>query len=214
MRGEEKRDAPGGVDRRSSGRGSPRPCGSRDSPSARRRKPPTGQLARARAIATRWRWPPDSRSGRTPNFSDSPTDESSSRAFALRAAASRPASAIGYATFSSAVSTGIRLNVWKTKPKRSRRRSDRSSSERACPSRPSTRTVPPSGRSRRPSRLRSVVLPEPLGPRSATNSPGAIASDTPRTAGTSDSPSRYERERPAASTRAPEDAEFTRPSLA
>src|SRR5262245_55130173 len=37
----------------------------------------------------------------------------------------------------------------------------------------------------------SVDLPEPLAPISATNSPRLISSDTPRTAGTSNSPVRY-----------------------
>ena len=82
-----------------------------------------------------------------------------------------PCSIIGYSTFSAAVSTATRLNDWKTKPKRSRRRSARAFSSIAPTGRPSRSSVPASGRSRRPSRLISVVFPEPDGPCRTRNSP-------------------------------------------
>ena len=50
-------------------------------------KTTSGRLARARAIATRWRWPPERRSGRTPYFPERPTASSSSRARRRRSAA-------------------------------------------------------------------------------------------------------------------------------
>ena len=74
-------------------------------------------------------------------------------------------------TFSSAVSVGIRLNCWKTKPNAFSRSSASSRSPSAARSRPSKKTLPALGRSRAPSSCSSVVLPEPLGPSSATNSP-------------------------------------------
>ncbi len=45
-------------------------------------------------------------------------------------------------------------------------------------SRSPTQTLPPDGCTKPPRMLSSVVLPEPNGPSSETNSPGAISSDT------------------------------------
>ena len=95
-----------------------------------------------------------------------------------------PVGASAASTFSSAVSVGIRLNCWKTKPK-ARSRSSASSPSPSTPrSRPSKRTLPELGRSSAPSSCSSVVLPEPLGPSSATNSPAldleVDAADAPR----------------------------------
>ncbi len=67
---------------RSSSRG--RPVGSSASSSA-------GRLASARAIATRWRWPPESAAGRTFAFSGMPTFSSSSSARARRSLRETPA---------------------------------------------------------------------------------------------------------------------------
>jgi hypothetical protein len=47
---------------------------------------------------------------------------------------------------------------------------------------------PRRGRSRQPAMFMNVDLPEPDGPRSATNSPGSTRTDTPRSARTSVSP--------------------------
>ena len=86
----------------------------------------------------------------------------------------RPAGASFAWTFSRAVSVGIRLNCWKTKPNERSRSSARSPSRSFARSRPSKKTLPLEGRSSAPRSCRSVVFPEPLGPSSATNWPGSI----------------------------------------
>ena len=88
----------------------------------------------------------------------------------------------GISTFSAALSTGIRLCIWKMNPIFSKR--TRSIERRSVTSMPPTDTVPAVGRSIAPMRLSSVVLPEPDGPVTATNSPGAIARSTPSSATT------------------------------
>src|SRR6266545_1172771 len=76
-----------------------------------------GSPTSARAMATRCRSPPDSSSGRWPMRSASPSRSSSLSARARRSARGTPPRYLsGNATFSSTVSRGIRLNVWKTKP--------------------------------------------------------------------------------------------------
>src|SRR5262245_45369375 len=55
----------------------------------------------------------------------------------------------------------------------------------AVMSSPSTRTRPASGFSKPATTFRSVVLPEPLGPRMVRSSPGAMSSETPSSARTS-----------------------------
>src|SRR5262245_17551476 len=62
----------------------------------------SGSFARARAMATRWRCPPESRSGRTASFAESPTRESRSWACCRRVLGGTPLSIIGYSTFSEA----------------------------------------------------------------------------------------------------------------
>src|SRR5437762_4638987 len=74
------------------------------------------------------------------------------------------------------------------------------SSSSFAKSSPSTRTIPPVGRSRPATTLRSVDLPEPDGPITATNSPGRIPSVTPASAATVAWPDAYVRSRPSAST--------------
>ena len=93
-----------------------------------------------------------------------------------------PTGASPASTFSSAVSVGIRLNCWKTKPNALRRSSASSPSPRMPRSRPSKRTLPELGRSSAPSSCSRVVLPDPLGPSSATNWPASICRSTPPTA--------------------------------
>src|SRR5262245_64514258 len=63
--------------------------------------------------------------------------------------------------------------------------------DRCDTSRPFRRYEPAVGRSRQPIKCMNVDLPEPEGPVSATNSPGSIESETPRSAGTSTSPTWY-----------------------
>ncbi len=82
-------------------------------------------------------------------------------------------------TFSRAVRLGTRLKNWKTKPTRSRRKSVRSRSDREPRSVSPTSTRPESGRSMPLTRLRSVDLPEPDGPRTATRSPADTDAEAP-----------------------------------
>ena len=91
-------------------------------------------------------------------------------------------------TFSRAVNRGSRLKFWKTKPIRRLRTQARSVSDSRVTSPPSISCRPDVGRSRKPSRLISVVFPEPDAPISATISPRAIESETPRSTGTSIDP--------------------------
>jgi hypothetical protein len=89
---------------------------------------------------------------------------------------------------SRAVSVGIRLNVWKTKPSDPARRSASSSSPSVPRSRPSNASRPELGRSRPPSSISSVDLPWPVGPWIARNSERAIVRSTPSSARTVDVP--------------------------
>ncbi len=94
----------------------------------------------------------------------------------------------GRATFSATVSSGMRLKNWNTKPVLSRRVSVRASSPSAEMLIPSMTTSPDVGRSSPPSRCSIVDLPDPDEPMIATNSPCSTASETPRSASTSVSP--------------------------
>src|SRR5438445_703758 len=76
----------------------------------------------------------------------------------------------------------------------------RASSSSFARSSPSTRTVPPVGRSRPATTLSNVDLPEPEGPIKATNSPCRIPSVTPASAATVAWPDAYVRSRWSAST--------------
>ena len=80
------------------------------------------------------------------------------------------------------------MKFWNTNPIRRLRSQARSGSESRVTSRPSIRGGRTVGRSRNPSRLISVVFPEPEAPISATISPRAIESETPRSTGTSIAP--------------------------
>jgi hypothetical protein len=75
-----------------------------------------GCLTRARAMATRCCWPPDSSPGRCRSRSPSPTVCSAPAARALRSSFPVPSGTRAASTFSSALSVGIRLNVWKMNP--------------------------------------------------------------------------------------------------
>ena len=77
---------------------------------------------------------------------------------------SRPAIVSGRVMFSSAVSTGSRLNAWKMKPILSRRSSVSFASLSGPSSTPSMTTVPPVGVSRPASQCINVDLPEPEAP--------------------------------------------------
>src|SRR6202011_379585 len=113
---------------------------------------------------------------------------------------STPSSRSGTSTFSAAVACGSNAMPWTTNPQVLRRRRARPWRVSVCQSGPSTTTRPPSGRSRPPSRNSSVLLPEPLGPTTATTSPRATVSETPSSARTARSPEPWTRVSSTAST--------------
>ena len=139
-----------------------------------------GRCASARASATRCCSPPDNSDGRcSPRCARPTAARHSSTRFAGSAS---PRSRSGSATFSRAVSPGSRLKNWKTTPIRSRRSVVHSVSVNPRVERPSMRMSPSVGRSSPPIRLSSVLLPLPLGPMTARNSPLATSSEIPCTA--------------------------------
>src|ERR1700720_1347966 len=79
------------------------------------------------------------------------------------------------------------------KPHVRRRNRARARPRSVAQSTPATRTCPSSGVSSPPRRKRRVLLPEPLGPVTATTSPRAAARDTESTPRTSCPPPRYVR---------------------
>ena len=83
------------------------------------RRSAAGSSASARAIATRWRVPPESVDGLARATSRSPTRPSSSSDRAAWRSRGQPASSIGNRTFSSAVRHGSRRGSWNTRPTRS-----------------------------------------------------------------------------------------------
>ncbi len=115
-----------------------------------------GALTSARASETRWAWPPDSVTGHTSCFSASPT--SSSPARARRRRSSRLPSRRARATLSPTRFQGSRRGCWN-----------------ATETTPSTSTLPWVTGSSPASVRSSVDLPEPLRPRTATSSPGAMS---------------------------------------
>lgn len=82
-------------------------------------------------------------------------------------------------TFSAAVSVGIRLNPWKTKPISCARIRPSSDGDADDSSRPSSCSVPEVGVSSAPSSCSSVDLPPPVGPWIVTKAPGMISRSTP-----------------------------------
>ena len=158
------------------------PVGS--SASSRIRSPTT-----ARAMATRCCSPPESASGNRPASSRSPSRSSVCRAFRRAVRRSTPSSSSGSETFSSAVRPSIMFSCWNTYPMRRLRRRARAATPTDARSTPSTRTRPEVGLSSPPASPSRVVLPDPLGPMTATSSPGETASDTSVSAATRRCPS-------------------------
>ena len=149
-----------------------------------------GLLTSARAMATRCCWPPESCDGSWSMRSPSPTR---SRSAAARRRVSRSGPAVGeyptgIITCSRALVRGRRLNVWKINPIIRFRSSARWFAVAPDISCPSSQYWPVLGWSRQPRIFIKVLLPEPLAPMSATNSPRAMDSDTPFSTGTSTSP--------------------------
>src|SRR5262249_58084079 len=86
-------------------------------------------------------------------------------------------------TLSSTVECSARKNCWKTKPILVARTAASWRSSRLATSSPVIATRPLVGRSRVPTRWRSVDFPEPDGPTTATSSPAPTLKLTPRKAG-------------------------------
>ena len=131
-----------------------------------------------RARATRWRIPPESSCGRLRSNSSRCTDASSSRTRSLRSARGTLSSRRARSMLPPAVSQGNSAASWNIRLVF-----------------PSTSTVPAVGASTYwsttsaisvpvlasscvPTRLSSVLFPQPEAPRMQTNSPGATVSDT------------------------------------
>jgi hypothetical protein len=97
-----------------------------------------------------------------------------------------------FSSFSTALSIaltpGSRSKLWRMKPSSMSRKRDASRSLSEEMSRPPISTVPEVGASSVAIISSSVVLPDPLGPYSATISPGSTRSDTPSTARTGSPP--------------------------
>jgi hypothetical protein len=87
--------------------------------------------------------------------------------------------------FSNAVSAGKRLKVWNTKLTPWRLNSNSALRDIRVMSHPATTTRPSVGESRAPIMFSSVVLPEPDGPSTTTNSSGRTSNDTSASAITS-----------------------------
>ena len=150
-----------------------------------------GRAARALAMVTRCCSPPESWLGRWPVRWPSPTRSSISVAVALARLAGTPLSSSGSSTFSAAVNTGMRLKAWKMKPIVRARWLVRRASDMANRSWPSTSTRPPSMSSSPDRQFSRVVLPEPLGPITATSSPRRTTRSRPARASTWMPPVRY-----------------------
>ena len=87
-----------------------------------------------------------------------------------------------------ALTPGSRSKFWRMKPSSESRNWEASRSDSEETSRPPIEIVPEVGSSSVATISSSVVLPEPLGPYSATISPAATVSDTPSTARTGSPP--------------------------
>lgn len=136
-----------------------------------------GFSARARAMPTRWRCPPESWWGYRFALSDRPTRSSRSATRDVVEAFVAPRYSSGRATFCAAVRRESRLADWKTVPMR--RRASRSPEvPRAVRSSPLTTTLPDVGRSSRLRQRASVLLPAPDGPTTAKISPEATVNST------------------------------------
>ena len=90
--------------------------------------------------------------------------------------------------FSSAVNVGMRLNVWNTKPMRSRRNNVSSLSDSVDSSTSPMNTCPDVSESRPATQCISVDFPEPDGPMIAVKCAGANVTLTPSRARTAVSP--------------------------
>ena len=120
----------------------------------------------ARAMATRWRMPPESSCGKRSTKSPSPTCASSRSARSRYARGLSPRSSTCTSTLSSTLRQSSSTGLWNTMPTSVCGRST---------SRPPTRTSPALGRCSPATIRSSVLLPQPDGPTIARNSPSRIA---------------------------------------
>jgi hypothetical protein len=104
--------------------------------------------------------------------------------------ADTPSNSSGSATFSAAVNPANRLKSWNTYPMARRRSRARSSRDIEDSGRPATNTSPAVADSNAPAMVSNVLLPEPLGPITATIRPASTDRSTSRRACTSSTPSR------------------------
>ena len=129
--------------------------------------------ARARAIATRWRMPPESSCGRLSANPPRCTRSSRSSAFARRSRRATPRSRSASSTLRETVSHGNSAASWNMTALR----------------RPSPRTTWPAvGRSSPATRLSRVVFPQPEAPTRHTNSPAATVRSSRSSASTAPGP--------------------------
>ncbi|KJQ52720.1 hypothetical protein RS85_03614 [Microbacterium sp. SA39] len=149
-------------------------------------KTTVGRVMSARAIATRWAWPPDSSLGRRSAIPSSPTE--SIKSCCHRSSGRRPSSSIGNWMFSPTVRWLMRLYAWKTKPMWRRRKRVTASGDSSVMSVPPMITWPLVGVSSPAARFRNVDLPEPDGPMIAVNAPGSMSSEMPWSAATGSGP--------------------------
>src|ERR687891_1134263 len=138
-----------------------------------------GARARARAVATRWRCPPESCEMRRSPIPSKETSLSSSSTRTRLSRSPTPRIRMPYAMFPATERCGNSASVWKTIPM-SRRCGGRSvMSARSRWTRPSVGFSSPAI-------IRSiVVLPHPDGPRNEISLPGGSSRSTPATASTS-----------------------------
>jgi len=147
-----------------------------------------GSPTNARAIATRWRWPPDNLGGRVLPRSASPTSSRASWARCSRVDRSTPRYNSPFATLSTTRAPSRRWKLWKMKPSRLDRSPLRWRSPSVAVSIPSMSTSPLVGRSSVPMMLSNVDLPLPDGPTIANISPRSMRRSTPSSARIGGSP--------------------------
>src|SRR3990167_1276532 len=157
-----------------------------------------GCVTSARAIATRWRSPPESSAGRWCRRSPRPTRVSISAARCAASARGMRRIHKGMATLSRALNSGSRWWNWYTKPRCRLRRSPCCAALRPDIVCPISCTLPLVGASSPPSRCSKVLLPEPDAPTIATVSPARTARSTPVSTVTSSRPSVKRLVRPVA----------------
>ena len=134
-----------------------------------------GSFVSARAMATRWRSPRRACLGRGCPVPDGACLQQLV-GLATRSRLGSPRPIIGTWTFSRAFSVGIRWWNWNTKPTVEALYC--AGSGRCLRSVPPTLIVPGQATSSAPTRLSSVLLPQPDGPTTEANSPGSSANET------------------------------------